>query len=1163
MFTTIKWLITTIFILTTVNFAFSQGNDCSSATNLPVNASCTNQSFSNNQNGAAYDVVASCATAGTPYSDIWYTVTGTGNDVTITVSGTDRPYSLAAFTDCAFGTELDCTQQNTGVTGSITFPTTNGTTYYVQVQRFGNASANNNNQSGNICAVSAPPAPSNDDPCSATPLAVNTSCSFATYTNENATASAGVPAPGCASYSGGDVWFTVTVPASGNIELDMNTGVITDAGMAVYSGTCGSLTLIECDDDDSPNGAMSYISLTGQTPGATLWIRVWEYGNNNNGTFDICAYAPIPGVCGDLTVSSTTFSQNGLTTCGFGDDYSSADACGSSYMNGDDFVIEYTPTTSECVSINLSNTDTWTGVFLTDGCPGDAGTTCLTSATSSGGNPSISSYNVTAGTTYYITVSTFPSPQCTPFDIDIVACPPPPANDECSGAIPVTVNPDLNCGSTTSGTVQNATPSVQNTGSCAGTEDDDVWFSFVATNTTHTIDLLNVAGSTTDMYHSVWEGTCPTLTLVGGTCSDTDNQTVTGLTPGNTYYIRVYTWTSTGGQNSTFDLCVGTIPPPGPCTGDMTINSTLYSNTGLTTCGFGDDYSSTDACGSSYMGGDDIVIEYTPTTTQCVQIALSNTDTWVGLFVTDGCPDDPGTSCLASATNSSGNPTLNGLNVVAGTTYFITVSTFPSPQCTPFDIDITACPPPPANDECAGATNVGVTPQGGTCTPTTGTIATATGSSQTNDCFGTADDDVWYSFTATSTDVQIDLSNISGSTTDMYFSVYGGSCGSPGAALLCSDPNSGQVSGLTIGNTYFIRIYTYTSTGGQNVNFDLCVSEIGPCGITSTTEDYCPYPATLTQGPGSWSSSTYPYYSADTPGNSGTLFCGSVENNSWYQFTALNTTETFDFTSVTNCVWGDGIQAEVYEVTYDGSGCCSSFTSMSNCMNPGVATTATVTANGLTVGNTYILMVDGWGGDNCDFTVSGWTAQNIQLPVELTNLSAMAADRENRIFWTTITELDNDYFELERSFDGVNFDAIGTIDGAGNSNEVINYSFVDEDVRAGVVYYRLKQVDFDGESVYSETLSLDRTAIGSGIIGVYPNPAHDKLNVQLSDKGIGANAILVLSNAQGQEVQKLSIDNTTQLQTLQIDISDLVGGVYILQLFDQEGMISMERIIKD
>ena len=137
-------------------------------------------------------------------------------------------------------------------------------------------------------------APSNDDCASAITLTVGASCTYATYTTANATQQAGIPAPGCANYLGGEVWFKVTVPASGHLLIDTQTDVITDAGMAIYSGTCppAGMTLIECDDDDSPNGMMSMIDRTGLTPGSTIWIMVWEYGNDNPGTFGICVSDP-------------------------------------------------------------------------------------------------------------------------------------------------------------------------------------------------------------------------------------------------------------------------------------------------------------------------------------------------------------------------------------------------------------------------------------------------------------------------------------------------------------------------------------------------------------------------------------------------------------------------------------------------------------------------------------------------------------------------------------------------------------------------------------------------------------------------------------------------------------------------------------------------------
>lgn len=141
--------------------------------------------------------------------------------------------------------------------------------------------------------------PANDNCTGAIPLTVGASCSYTLYTNASATASttpSTPPAPGCASYLGGDVWFSAVVPASGNLIIDSDDGVMTDGGMAAYSGTCGSLTLILCNDDGSANGLMPMLDLTGLTPGSTIYIRFWEFSNDNNGTFSICAYEPPPPV---------------------------------------------------------------------------------------------------------------------------------------------------------------------------------------------------------------------------------------------------------------------------------------------------------------------------------------------------------------------------------------------------------------------------------------------------------------------------------------------------------------------------------------------------------------------------------------------------------------------------------------------------------------------------------------------------------------------------------------------------------------------------------------------------------------------------------------------------------------------------------------------------
>ena len=129
------------------------------------------------------------------------------------------------------------------------------------------------------------------------------------------------------------------------------------------------------------------------------------------------------------------------------------------------------------------------------------------------------------------------------------------SNDECATAINVPVNIGTACINSVTGTVLGATPS-PNPNGCAGNDDDDVWFQFTATEGTHNISLVNVNGSTTDLYHVVYSGSCGALTQLY--CSDNNSSIATSLTPGQTYYIRVYTFTGTAGQNTTFTMCVGT-----------------------------------------------------------------------------------------------------------------------------------------------------------------------------------------------------------------------------------------------------------------------------------------------------------------------------------------------------------------------------------------------------------------------------------------------------------------------------------------------------------------------------------------------------------------------------------------------------------------------------
>ncbi|HEY0978175.1 MAG TPA: hypothetical protein VGE21_11960, partial [Flavobacteriales bacterium] len=155
-------------------------------------------------------------------------------------------------------------------------------------------------------------APTNDDRCGAIALTVNSGCTplGTAPTNVGATSTGSVPAPGCANYSGGDVWFSCTVPASGMFTvstLQVTNSPLYDTGLAVYTSsnnTCsGTFSLVSgsCDNDiDFPYNEMSSSTVTGLTPGSTAFIRVWANGNAQFGRFNIC----VTSVASDETCSA-------------------------------------------------------------------------------------------------------------------------------------------------------------------------------------------------------------------------------------------------------------------------------------------------------------------------------------------------------------------------------------------------------------------------------------------------------------------------------------------------------------------------------------------------------------------------------------------------------------------------------------------------------------------------------------------------------------------------------------------------------------------------------------------------------------------------------------------------------------------------------------------
>ena len=160
------------------------------------------------------------------------------------------------------------------------------------------------------------------------------------------------------------------------------------------------------------------------------------------------------------------------------------------------------------------------------------------------------------------------------------------------------------------------------------------------------------------------------------------------------------------------------------------------------------------------------------------------------------------------------------------------------------------------------------------------------------------------------------------------------------------------------------------------------------------------------------------------------------------------------------------------------------------------------------------------------------------LPIELVYFNASVKKDIVELEWSTISEKGNDFFTLEKSYDGVNFKVIDYVNGAGNSNEKIDYSIKDYLIHNGLSYYRLSQTDYDGQSETFDLVAVNHQR--SGPIIAYPNPAGSKLNLLLAD---GDKAEFYIRNSFN---KSFPITYSVNTDYVEFDTSQLQQGIYFL-----------------
>ena len=175
---------------------------------------------------------------------------------------------------------------------------------------------------------------------------------------------------------------------------------------------------------------------------------------------------------------------------------------------------------------------------------------------------------------------------------------------------------------------------------------------------------------------------------------------------------------------------------------------------------------------------------------------------------------------------------------------------------------------------------------------------------------------------------------------------------------------------------------------------------------------------------------------------------------------------------------------------------------------------------------------------------------NTPLPVELVRFTADLKFDEVDLKWSTASELNNDYFTIERTIDLENFEELVTLPGNGTTNVVHHYNTIDPNPAYGRSYYRLKQTDFDGKYTYSDVRVIDYEGPKFSSLSAYPNPlSGQNLTIVVTGLKEQSTVPIIIYNTQGQLVfEHTFVADTPGTLKHEIKITDrLRPGLYMIK----------------
>ncbi len=715
------------------------------------------------------------------------------------------------------------------------------------------------------------------------------------------------------------------------------------------------------------------------------------------------------------------------------------------------------------------------------------------------------------GTTYYLRVYSQANSSGKGTFTICVSTPVLPNNDNCACAIGLTVNADLNCGVTSSGTTVSAT---QSQAACAGTADDDVWYTFTATATSHKITVT--PGTLSDAVFQVFSGNCSALSSIN--CTDAtsgssiETATLTGLTIGNTYYVRVHSFASGSGQG-TFTICVGT-PPPVPvndnCATAVTI--TVGAAASGTTIGATQSMSSCNS-GSS---DDDVWYTFTATAQQLTitvnPSGLTPIDDPVIEILSGSCGTLTSYGCING--NGSGaleQTTSNCLSI--GTIYYIRVFSFGNATGNgTFEISVTTGNP--INNEYSLMDDASNSVPYGTVRLTPNALNQRGCAWDIN---STLDFSVNFSY-----DFIVNLGSNDGGADGIAFVIQNDprgrcSCGTTGSAI--------GAGGIT--NSLIIEIDTYLNTEDRDDGLPgvLCSGGSGPDHLDL------------------WTNGNVNPAGAACPGTPGTRIIPAA-------IPLLNNGVDYDVENGLDHVFRVSWNASTNTITAKlmDANATITYGTLSYSFTPAAIFGTSSPFFGVTAST-------GGLSNNQSFRLPG-----VLLPLDLLSFNAaIKSSHEVNLKWQTAREKNiKEYVLLKRTDLESNFYPIAqsytSNAGAGT------YQQLDQHPSPGNNYYQLQIIEQDGSIHYSHIIAIDYKDENKPL-SIYPNPSRNWIQLKTDDQsGFTIKDLhYEIKNSVGTTLLSGTVDPVHPL----IDVTNLNSGCYYMVAAGAETGNTVLKLVKE